>query len=61
MFRRALLLAACLAPPALAGDWPGWRGPDGMGHSDESKPPLPVPPMLELAPVPMSGAGPSLN
>ena len=29
----ALLLVTA---PALAGDWPGWRGPRGDGHSDEA-------------------------
>src|SRR2546423_665003 len=40
MFRRALLLAACCTPSVFAGDWPGWRGPTGMGHSAEATVPL---------------------
>jgi outer membrane protein assembly factor BamB len=31
----AVPLLAALAAPAAAGDWPGWRGPRGDGHSDE--------------------------
>jgi outer membrane protein assembly factor BamB len=31
-----LLLVALLAARASAGEWPGWRGPHGDGHSDES-------------------------
>jgi outer membrane protein assembly factor BamB len=42
--QRCLLLALGLlyAAPAsiLAGDWPGWRGPTGMGHADEKDLPL---------------------
>src|SRR5437588_5980779 len=26
--------------PIRAGDWPGWRGPTGMGHADEKDLPL---------------------
>jgi outer membrane protein assembly factor BamB len=35
--RYALLLTLLLAaaPTARAGEWPGWRGPHGDGHSDE--------------------------
>src|SRR5262245_4517741 len=38
----ALTLSACLASTAvgIAGDWPGWRGPTGMGHTDDGKLPL---------------------
>lgn len=36
-----LALAVCqLAPPAPAGDWPGWRGPYGTGRCDERGLPL---------------------
>jgi len=34
------LLGCCLLPAARAGDWPGWRGPTGMGHTDEKDLPL---------------------
>ncbi len=30
-----LLLAGC-SLPALAADWPAWRGPSGQGHCDEN-------------------------
>jgi outer membrane protein assembly factor BamB len=30
-----LSLLLLLAPIARAGEWPGWRGPKGNGHSDE--------------------------
>jgi outer membrane protein assembly factor BamB len=37
-------LAACavllVSAVCLAGDWPGWRGPTGQGHSDEKDLPL---------------------
>ncbi len=38
----AALLAGLLLAPALAraGDWPGWRGPTGQGHTDERALPL---------------------
>jgi outer membrane protein assembly factor BamB len=36
----AALALFCLAAPALAGDWPCWRGPTGQGHSDEKGLPL---------------------
>lgn len=37
----ALACAALLAGTGLAaGNWPGWRGPTGMGHSDEKGLPL---------------------
>jgi outer membrane protein assembly factor BamB len=37
----ACLAATCLTLPALGGEhWPGWRGPTGMGLSDESGLPL---------------------
>ena len=41
--RRALPICASLfffANVAFAENWPGWRGPDGMGHSAEKNPPL---------------------
>jgi outer membrane protein assembly factor BamB len=43
---RALVLAAVsagllvLVGPGLAGNWPGWRGTDGLGTSDEQDLPL---------------------
>src|SRR5438067_875470 len=37
---RVLALGAFLAGAALAGDWPGWRGPTGSGPSPEAKAPL---------------------
>jgi outer membrane protein assembly factor BamB len=37
MFKRAigLLVSVLSAASASAGEWPGWRGPHGDGHSDE--------------------------
>jgi outer membrane protein assembly factor BamB len=35
-----LALTFTLAAPALAADWPAWRGPTGQGHSDEKNLPL---------------------
>src|ERR1700675_4854517 len=36
-----LSLAIVLAPCAVhAGNWPGWRGPTGMGYTDEKDLPL---------------------
>src|SRR4051812_25753081 len=35
-----ILLLLPLAAPALAADWPAWRGPHGNGVSDESELPL---------------------
>src|SRR3954469_22188690 len=32
----AILVFLFSAAPALAGEWPGWRGPHGDGHSDET-------------------------
>ncbi len=46
MLSRAIHLALLLAFPLLvpvaatAGDWPGWRGPTGQGHTDEKDLPL---------------------
>jgi outer membrane protein assembly factor BamB len=40
---RALALTVCflvMPEPGRAGDWPGWRGPTGMGHTDEKDLPL---------------------
>jgi outer membrane protein assembly factor BamB len=39
---KGLTLLACLAGAGLgqAADWPGWRGPTGMGHADEKDLPL---------------------
>jgi len=39
-FFRAWLTIPLLAVPAAAGNWPGWRGPDGNGHSPEKEVPL---------------------
>src|SRR5262245_7946835 len=36
----ACLIVASMLAPACADDWPGWRGPSGMGHSAEKN--LPV-------------------
>ncbi|HVS36351.1 MAG TPA: PQQ-binding-like beta-propeller repeat protein [Gemmataceae bacterium] len=36
----AVLTALFAAAAALAGDWPGWRGPTGMGYSEEKDLPL---------------------
>jgi outer membrane protein assembly factor BamB len=36
----AVLAGLLLAPAAGAGDWPGWRGPTGQGHTDEKGLPL---------------------
>src|SRR5262245_26265233 len=40
--RTPLLTVFILLVPALghAGDWPGWRGPTGQGHTDEKDLPL---------------------
>jgi outer membrane protein assembly factor BamB len=34
------LLLACFAVPVRASDWPGWRGPNGLGVTDERDLPL---------------------
>jgi outer membrane protein assembly factor BamB len=34
-FVRAAVLVCCCCGPALAGNWPAWRGTDGQGHSPE--------------------------
>jgi outer membrane protein assembly factor BamB len=39
-FRRTWPVVFLLAVPAFAGDWPGWRGPEGNGHSPEKELPL---------------------
>src|SRR5437763_2026985 len=36
----AVMLAASIGVIAHAADWPGWRGPTGMGISDEKDLPL---------------------
>jgi outer membrane protein assembly factor BamB len=38
----ALALLGCflLSPTGRAGDWPGWRGPTGLGYTDEKDLPL---------------------
>lgn len=38
--RLASLLIAVSTAVASAADWPGWRGPTGMGHTDDKKLPL---------------------
>jgi outer membrane protein assembly factor BamB len=38
--RIALLIVALLASAVRADNWPGWRGPGGLGHSKESDLPL---------------------
>src|SRR4051812_5854299 len=42
VMRGALLTAALagLLGSSRAGDWPGWRGPTGMGHTSEKDLPL---------------------
>ena len=40
MFARALFLLALGTGSILAADWPGWRGPSGMGQSDDKGLPL---------------------
>ncbi|HLJ95859.1 MAG TPA: PQQ-binding-like beta-propeller repeat protein [Gemmataceae bacterium] len=37
---RAWVAIFLLAVPATGGNWPGWRGPDGNGHSPEQHLPL---------------------
>jgi outer membrane protein assembly factor BamB len=39
-YLRALLLVVAFSGAALAGNWPGWRGPDGNGLSPEQDVPL---------------------
>lgn len=36
----ALLACAACATLGTAADWPGWRGPTGMGHTDDKNLPL---------------------
>ena len=36
----SLFLLLMSSPLAIAGDWPGWRGPHGDGTSDETGLPL---------------------
>lgn len=38
--RLFVLLAISIPGSAQAGDWPGWRGPTGMGQTDETNLPL---------------------
>lgn len=38
--RLAILLVLVAVPVASAADWPGWRGPGGMGHTDDKALPL---------------------
>jgi len=40
MFVRTLLLLVACVSVAAASDWPGWRGPTGMGHTAEKNLPL---------------------
>ena len=35
-----LLALTLVATPARAGNWPGWRGPTGVGYTDEKDLPL---------------------
>jgi outer membrane protein assembly factor BamB len=35
-----IALTLLCAPPAQASDWPGWRGPTGLGYADEKDLPL---------------------
>jgi len=37
---RTILILLLIASPALASDWPAWRGPTGQGLSDETNLPL---------------------
>jgi outer membrane protein assembly factor BamB len=59
----ALSLALATSAPSRAGDtWPGWRGPTGMGHTDEKGLPLtwggPAGEnVLWKSPLPGTGAG----
>lgn len=39
-FFRAIAALLVVADLSLADNWPGWRGPDGMGHSAENNAPL---------------------
>jgi outer membrane protein assembly factor BamB len=53
-----LVLAGVLAAPAAAENWPGWRGPDRMGHSAEKDLPLTWGPKEHVkwkAPLPDTG------
>ncbi len=36
----AVSLWLAILPTITAGDWPGWRGPTGMGYTDEKDLPL---------------------
>ena len=38
--RPLLLLLTCCCTAAVAADWPGWRGPGGMGQAADAKLPL---------------------
>jgi outer membrane protein assembly factor BamB len=40
MFARTILSLSLVTSVGLAADWPGWRGPTGMGHSTEASLPL---------------------
>src|SRR5688500_6116215 len=40
MIRPLALLILALAQSTLAGNWPGWRVPTGVGHTDEKNLPL---------------------
>ena len=51
-------LALILVPAARAENWPGWRGPTGMGQSAETDPPLTWGPTENVrwkAPLPDTG------
>src|SRR4051812_19948799 len=59
MYRATLAFALVVAvSPAAADNWPGWRGPDGMGHSAETDVPLTWGPTQNVkwkAPLPDTG------
>lgn len=40
MFRLSFSIFVLIATIAYAENWPGWRGPTGLGHSTEKDPPL---------------------
>jgi outer membrane protein assembly factor BamB len=40
LFRMAIALAVLCVPDVRASDWPGWRGPTGLGYTDEKDLPL---------------------
>jgi outer membrane protein assembly factor BamB len=53
-----VLALTSICAPALAGEWPGWRGPRGDGHSDEPNIPTRWGPTENIAwKVPIPGKG----